>query len=280
MTAAWYRTSAGASEWLEVYGETEPQSIPLERIFATEAHKPRHLTANLYVWTLGYTGKAPHLRVRLLFPAVGSWRVKDLQAVVYHLPPVKHERAWQSALAADLHTAAPVLEAAGQITAAVAPFPGLTMVTAAAAHLTARSAPQIPRYKWYVSRVHHSVDETPYYGVEWILPPRFVKQIGTRVTGALLVQFIQATPAHGASENTEPRLLACARLDHKWLRFTRSSLDLPYATLPLSITPAQLAPCPDAPTTPPTAPAASPPPTTPAAAATTQAPPPPPPPRP
>lgn len=273
MTSAWSRRCAETGEWLEVYGETEPRSIPLERIFATAGHESHHFTANLYVWTLGYVGKAPRLRVRLLFPAVGSWRVKDLQAVVYHLPPVKDERAWQSALAADLHTAAPVVEAVGQITASVTPFPGLTMLTAAAAHLTARSAPQIPRYKWYVSRVHHRVDQTLHHGVEWILPRRFVKQIGTRVTGALLVQFIKATPADGAPDTTEPQLLACATVDRTWLRFTRSSVDLAYAALPLTVTPAQWTPCPD----PPPAPAASSPPTTTAAAGTTQAPPPPPP---
>lgn len=276
MASAWARLFAETGEWLEVYGETEPQSIPLERIFARENHQDHPFTANLYVWALGYTGDAPpHLRVQLLFPAVGSWRVKDLQAVVYHLPPVKDERAWRSTLAEDLHTAAPVVKAVGEVTAAAGNFPVLAMAAAVAAHLTARSAPQMPRHEWYVRRVHHKVEETPYMGVEWILPPRFVKQIGTRVTGALLVQFIKATPAEGAPENTEPQLLACATLARKWLRFTRSSVDLAYAALPLSVTPAQWSPCPD----PPPAPAASPPPTTTAAAATTQAPPPPPPPR-
>ena len=276
MAAGWSRRCADTDEWLEVYGETEPQSIPLERIFARQDHPSHHFTANLYVWTLGYFGDAPPLlKVDLLFPAVGSWRVKDLQAVVYHLPPVKAERAWRSTLAEDVHTAAPIVQAVGEATAATGTFPVLAPVMAAAAHLTARSAPQMPKHEWYVRRIHRNVEETPYTGVEWILPPRFVKQIGTRVTGALLVQFIEATPVDGPSQRAEPRLLACATLAHKRLRYTRSSVDVPYAALPLSVTPAQWSPCPD----PPPAPAASPPPTTPAAAATTQAPPPPPPPR-
>ena len=237
MAAVWNRQLAETGDWLEVYGETEPLSLPLERIFSTKAHPSRPFTANLYVWTLGYTGKAPHLKVRLLFPAVGSWRVKDLQAVVYHLPPVKDERAWRSTLAQDLHTAAPVVEAVGQITAAVVPFPGLATLTAAAAHLTARSAPQMSRHKWYVRRVHHKVDETPYQGVEWILPAKFVKQIGTRVTGAMLVQFIKAAAADGEPENAHSPLLACAELKHKWLGLTRSSVELAYASLPLTVTP-------------------------------------------
>ncbi|MEW1645853.1 MULTISPECIES: hypothetical protein [unclassified Streptomyces] len=34
MATAWSRGTAETGEWLEVYGETEPRSVPLERIFA------------------------------------------------------------------------------------------------------------------------------------------------------------------------------------------------------------------------------------------------------
>jgi hypothetical protein len=35
MGAAWGRGRAETGEWLEVYGETEPQSVPLEQMFVT-----------------------------------------------------------------------------------------------------------------------------------------------------------------------------------------------------------------------------------------------------
>ncbi|MEV0482158.1 hypothetical protein AB0I69_16305 [Streptomyces sp. NPDC050508] len=289
MTSKWARWSADKDEhWLEVYGETEPLCIPLERLFATGPDAAHPFTAYLYVWTLGYKGDAPRMEVSLLFPATGSWQVKDLQAVVYHLPPVQKERRWRAALAKDLRTAAPVLEVAGKVTADLTGFPELNAAAAATAHLNARSAPQARKNGWYVKRVHGSPDGALCQGVKWVLPPSFVKQIGIRVTGALLVQFVEAAPAHegnGPQGSSERHLLACATFTRgkKWIPWgTRSPVDahvrLPLVVAPEELThsaPAQCSPCPD----PPPAPAASPTPTTTAAAATTPAPPPLPPPR-
>lgn len=237
MAATWGRGRAETGEWLEVYGETAPRCIPLERIFATDAEGAHPFTAYLYVWTLGYSGDARRTEVTLLFPAEGSWRVKDLQAVVYHLPPVQEERAWRDTLAKDLQVAGPLLAAVGTVTAGLTGFPELNAVASAAAHLNARSAPQIQNDEWYIRRVHDTVDETLYQGVEWILPPSFVNQIGTRVTGALLVQFIGAAPAHEApADNPAPPLLARAILTHG-----KESTPLPgadaYVRLPLQVTP-------------------------------------------
>ncbi|WP_327405238.1 hypothetical protein OG194_37770 [Streptomyces sp. NBC_01288] len=239
MAAAWGRGRAETGEWLEVYGETRPRSIPLERILTTDADEAHPFTAYLYVWTLGYSGDARRTEVTLLFPAEGDWRVKDLQAVVYHLPPVQEERAWRDTLAKDLQVAGPLLQAVGTVTAGLTGFPELNAVASAVAHLNARSAPQIQNDEWYVRRVHDTVDETLYQGVEWILPPSFVNQIGTRITGALLVQFIGAAPAHTTpAELPTPPLLARAVLTHG-----KESTKLPgpgadtYVELPLRVTP-------------------------------------------
>ncbi|MFE2420037.1 hypothetical protein [Streptomyces hokutonensis] len=239
MGAAWGRGRAQTGEWLEVYGETEPRSIPLERIFATGSDGTPPFTAYLYIWTLGHSGDARRTEVTLLFPAEGDWRVKDLQAVVYHLPPVQEERAWRDTLAKDLRVAGPMLEAFGTVTAGLTGFPELNAVASAVAHLNARSAPQIQNDEWYVRRVHDTVGETLYQGVEWILPPGFVNQIGTRVTGALLVQFIGAAHADGApADNPTPPVLARAILTHG-----KEVTELPgpgadaYVELPLRVTP-------------------------------------------
>ncbi|MFJ3897024.1 hypothetical protein [Streptomyces sp. NPDC090083] len=238
MATAWSRGTAETSEWLEVYGETEPRSVPLERMFTTGPDTARPFTGYLYVWSLGYTGdEAPAVKVTLLFPAVGGWRVKDVQAIVYHLPPVADERAWRNTLARDLRAAGPVLEAAGRLTAELAGFPQINAMTSAAAHLRARSAPQMRDEEWFVKRVHRRADGSLYQGVEWTLPANFVQQIGTRITGALLVEFIGATPA---GEVTDPLrgeplpLLACATLTRD--KETRLPEDA-YVRLPLGVTP-------------------------------------------
>ncbi|WP_405838403.1 hypothetical protein [Streptomyces sp. NBC_01518] len=238
MAAAWGRGFAETGEWLEVYGETEPQSVPLEQMFATGPDTTRPFTGYLYVWSLGYTGdEAPSVKVTLLFPAMSGWRVKDVQAVVYHLPPVADERAWRNTLARDLRAAGPVLEAAGKITADLAGFPEINAMTSAAAHLRARSAPQMRDEEWFVKRVHRSPGGILHQGVEWTLPANFVRQIGTRVTGALLVEFIGAAPAY---EDTDPTsaeplpLLACATLTReKEVRLPEDA----YVRLPLRVTP-------------------------------------------
>lgn len=239
MAAAWGRKRAETGEWLEVYGETTPRCIPLERILATDADEAHPFTAYLYVWTLGYSGDARRTEVTLLFPAESYWRVKDLQAVVYHLPPVQEERAWRDTLAKDLQVAGPLLAAVGTVAAGLPGFPDLNAVASVAAHLNARSAPQIQNDEWYVRRVHDTVGETLYQGVEWILPPSFVNQIGTRVTGALLVQFIGAAHADGApADDPAPPLLTRAILTHG-----KESTKLPgpgadvYVELPLRVTP-------------------------------------------
>lgn len=238
MAAAWGRGFAESDEWLEVYGETEPQSVPLEQMFATGSDTARPFTGYLYVWSLGYTGdEAPSVKVTLLFPAMSGWRVKDVQAVVYHLPPVEDERAWRNTLARDLRAAGPVLEAAGRLTADLAGFPEINAMTSAAAHLRARSAPQMRDEEWFVKRVHRSPGGILHQGVEWTLPANFVQQIGTRVTGALLVEFIGAAPAHEVTDpaDGEPLpLLACATLTRdKEVRLPEDA----YVRLPLRVTP-------------------------------------------
>ena len=243
MAAAWGRRFAATGEWLEVYGETEPRSIPLEKLLTTETDTAHPFTAFLYIWTFGYPeGDTPQAEVRLLFPAADDWRVKDVQALVYHLPPVQDEHTWRTALAEDLQAVKPALEVAGKVTATLAGLPELNTAAATIAHLKMRSAPQLKKDGWYAKRVHRTVDGKLHHGVAWILPAKFLQQIGTRVTGALLVQFINATAADIEPVSIGSRLLACAKLDRKRLGFTRSSVDLAYASLPLIVTPESTSP--------------------------------------
>jgi len=56
--------------------------------------------------------------------------VKDVQALVYHLPPVQEEREWRTALAEDVNALAPAVGLAGEIAADVTPLPGLSAASA------------------------------------------------------------------------------------------------------------------------------------------------------
>jgi hypothetical protein len=218
MVSRWDRRSRpDDASWLEVYGESDPVSVPLTSLFRNDPNAAQEFSAYLYVWTLGYAedaGDAPgKAEVRLLFPAADRWRVKDVQALVYHLPPVQDEREWRTALAEDLNALAPAVGVAGQIVGAVTPLPGLNAASAAIAHLKLRSAPQVGRDGWYVRRIHRTVGGTPYYGVEWTLPGKLLQQIGTRVTGALLVQYFTAEPVRDDGGRAGGALLAHARLN-------------------------------------------------------------------
>ncbi|MGI5453439.1 hypothetical protein ACQEWB_09755 [Streptomyces sp. CA-249302] len=211
MVSRWDRSRPDDVNWLEIYGECDPVSVPLASLFCTDPAAAQEFTAYLYVWTLGYTGDVPDkAEVRLLFPAVDHWRVKDVQAVVYHLPPVQEERVWRTALAEDLNALAPTVGLAGELAANLVPLPGLSAASTAIAHLKLRSAPQVGKDAWYVRRVHRTVEGEPYYGVEWTLPRELLKQVGTRVTGALLVQYFTAEPVRGGGR-TGGALLSHAR---------------------------------------------------------------------
>ncbi|MFC8516880.1 hypothetical protein [Streptomyces sp. NPDC057257] len=212
MVARWDRSGPDDDNWLEIYGESDPVSVPLTSLFHSDEKASPEFTAYLYVWTLGYGRDVPdRAEVRLLFPAVDNWRVKDVQAVVYHLPPVQAERKWRTALADDLNALAPAVGLAGEIAANVAPLPGLSAASAAIAHLKLRSAPQVGKDAWYVRRIHRTVGGAQYYGVEWTLPRELLKQVGTRVTGALLVQYFTAEPVRGGGR-PDGSLLSQARL--------------------------------------------------------------------
>ncbi|MEU6147088.1 hypothetical protein ABZ848_42905 [Streptomyces sp. NPDC047081] len=244
MVSRWdRRPQADAADWLEIYGESDPVSVPLVSLFSTDPAASQEFTAYLYVWTLGYTGDVPdRAEVRLLFPAVDRWRVKDVQALVYHLPPVQEEREWRTALAEDVNALAPAVGLVGEIAANVTPLPGLSAASAAIAHLKLRSAPQVGRDAWFVRRIHQTVDGAPYYGVEWTLPGKLLQQVGTRVTGALLVQFFTAAPVRGGGR------AGGALLCHARLTAERGTFELPagswddgatvdaFVMLPLSVT--------------------------------------------
>ncbi|MEU6068171.1 hypothetical protein ABZ864_27860 [Streptomyces sp. NPDC047082] len=203
MVSRWARWSDDAGGfWLEVFGETEPVPVPLGSLFDARAEQAARCPAYLYVCTFGYDETRRVRRdthVKLLFPSVAGWRCKDVQAVVYHLSPVQREREWRTALAEDVRAIKPVLEVAGAATTA-AGYPELGGLAAMMAHLKLRSAPQLPT-GWYVKRTHSRLDGVLHQGVEWVLPAPLLRQIGTRVTGALLVQFIEAAPAR---EDTSP----------------------------------------------------------------------------
>ncbi|MGW7404552.1 hypothetical protein ACWGI9_12610 [Streptomyces sp. NPDC054833] len=116
MVSQWARGSDDSGTFrLEVFGETAPVPVPLGRLFSPEAEPAAECPAYLYVWTFGYTGDMQvDTRVTLLFPSVAGWRCKDVQAVVYHLPPVQKEQEWRTALAEDVQALRPMLDVAAR----------------------------------------------------------------------------------------------------------------------------------------------------------------------
>ena len=209
----------GRSDWLEVYGETEPIMN-----WGT-ATAPANGGLYEYRWAFGYSDKSfsdsphqagrswrggererPHderldyaaAHVRLFFAADCNWRVSEILATVKHLSPVREEQTWSEEFEKDFTAIAPVIGVAGQVAADATGMPELGSVAEAVGRLKLTSVPQVDGARWFVRRVDRVWSESLFHGIEWELSLGLLLQLGTRVTGGLLASFANAG---GDSEN-------------------------------------------------------------------------------
>jgi hypothetical protein len=228
----------GASGWLEVYGETEPG-------LSWGAAKPPANGAGLYEyrWALGYLGSSSHLphqqrfpwprrhqdgdsdqpklaqladpaaHVRLYFAANSDWRVHETLATVKNLAPVQDERSWRQELAKDLETIQPLIGTAGQVAADATGMPELGSIAETISRLKLTSVPQAPSAEWFVRRIDIVRSRNLYHGIEWQLPLDLLNQLGSRVTGGLLVSFAHVDTGMVATDHSRG-LLAQAVLHY------------------------------------------------------------------
>jgi hypothetical protein len=223
-----YKREEGRAGWLEVYGETEPTA-------SSVAGTPPAKGAGLYEyqWSLGYlaplSSHPPHGRsllrggraedgqqdsdrladpaahVYLYFAADCSWRVSEVLATVKHLAPVQDERTWGEELAKDFTAIQPVIGAAGQIAGDATGMPELGSMAATVSRLKLTSVPPTQSSEWFVRKVDMVRNDHLFHGIEWQLSLNLLNQLGSRVTGGLLVFFAnvetegaeQTDPSHG-----------------------------------------------------------------------------------
>ena len=229
-----YKREEGRAGWLEVYGETEPTAISVAG--APPAKGADHLYE--YIWSLGYlappSSHPPHGRrflrgghaedgqqysdrladpaahVYLYFAADSGWRVSEVLATVKHLAPVQDERTWGEELAKDFTAIQPLLGAAGQIAGDATGMPELGSIAATVGRLKLTSVPPTQSSEWFVRKVDMVRNGHLFYGIEWQLSLNLLNQLGSRVTGGLLVRFAnvetegaeQADPSRGLLAKT------------------------------------------------------------------------------
>jgi hypothetical protein len=228
-----YKHEEGRAGWLEVYGETEPTAT-------SGGGTPPAKGVGLYeyVWSLGYlaplSSHPPHGRsmlrggraedgqqdsdrladpaahAYLYFAADSSWRVSEVLATVKHLAPVQDERTWGEELAKDFTAIQPVIGAAGQIAGAATGMPELGSIAATVSRLKLTSVPPTQSSEWFVRKVDMVKNGHMFHGIEWELSLNLLNQLGSRVTGGILVCFVnvetkgdeQAAPSQGLLAKT------------------------------------------------------------------------------
>ena len=226
-----YKREEGRAGWLEVYGETEPT-------VSSGAGTPPAKGTGLYEyhWSLGYlaplSSHPPHGRsllrggragdgqqdserladpaahVYLYFAADSSWRVSEVLATVKHLAPVQDERTWGEELAKDFTAIQPVIGAAGQIAGDATGMPELGSIAATVSRLKLTSVPPTPSSEWFVRKVDMVRNGHLFHGIEWQLSLNLLNQLGSRVTGGLLVSFVNVDTKGGQQADPSQGLLA------------------------------------------------------------------------
>ena len=149
-------------------------------------------------------------RVSFYFPAGCNWRVSEILATVKHLSPVEQERNWREEFAKDFTAIEPVIGAAGKAAAVATGMPELGSVAEAVSRLKLTSVPQAAGTMWFVRKVDRVESGSLFFGIEWQLSLGLLKQLGSRVTGGLLVSFASVQP--GA---TKGEMLAYAAMDYE-----------------------------------------------------------------
>lgn len=148
-------------------------------------------------------------RVSLYFPADCNWRVSEILATVKHLSPVEQERNWREEFAKDFTAIEPAIGAAGKVAAVATGMPELGSVAEAVSSLKLTSVPQTTGAMWFVRKVNRVESRSLFLGIEWQLSLGLLKQLGSRVTGGLLVSFSAVQPGAKKGE-----MLAYAAMDY------------------------------------------------------------------
>jgi len=129
--------------------------------------------------------------VRIFFPTLGDWLIIPQAAAIKHLSPVEKEEQWRQRMAEDWNNLAPILGVAGQVGADVSGLAPIGDVAKAVAGIRATSVPQTPDANWFVRAVNIIYDNVLYRGVEWQLPRVLLDEVGTQISGSLLVSFTE-----------------------------------------------------------------------------------------
>jgi hypothetical protein len=93
-------------------------------------------------------------------------------------------------------------------------LPQVGEVAKAVASLKLSSVPQTQSSRWFVKKVDIVHGHIPFFGIEWELPPDLLIELGSRVSGSLLVSFASVVEHDGAQQKVarQPGLLASARV--------------------------------------------------------------------
>ena len=238
--------------WLELVGP---------RLSRSDASAPGNDTPHLYEygWTLGYRigpahpereeshglrrlmerdappGEVTTVRVRLLFPMWPDRFVSVHTATIKHLSPVEKEDQWRQRMAADWNSLAPVLGGGGTVAADVTGLAPLDSVVKAVANLRATSVPQTPDALWFVRAVDDVDDQGDLHqGAEWEIPQTLLTEVGTQISGSLLVSMTPADTAFGATApqgHTAPVLAAATLMSGETALDRLPAKDDPYVRL-------------------------------------------------
>jgi hypothetical protein len=231
--------------WLEVYGETNPTLG-----WGADTSSIKGSSLYEYRWALGYPppssshptqGRSlvrhttkfgrladPAAHVYLFFAASCNWRVSEILATVKHLAPVEDERTWREELAKDFTAIQPFIGAAGHVAAAATGMPELGSIAETVSHLKLTSVPQTPNTQWFVRKVDLTEGQDVFHGIEWQLPLNLLEQLGSRVTGGLLVNFASVHAEEITPTDQSRGLLAKAVLHY--VDSNGASKDIPIPT--------------------------------------------------
>jgi hypothetical protein len=232
-----YQPGDGREGWLEVYGETKPTVSS-----GTGTPPVKGVGLYEYRWALGYLappsshpahGKGwlrgrppeedsqdsdqladPAAHVYLFFLADCNWRVSEILATIKHLAPVQDERTWREELAKDFAAIQPVIGAAGQVAADATGMPELGSIAETVSRLKLTNVPPAPGAEWFVRKVDMVKSDHLFHGIEWQLSLSLLSQLGSRITGGLLVSFASVEARDIESADPSPGLLAKAVLHY------------------------------------------------------------------
>jgi len=128
---------------------------------------------------------------------------------VKYLSPVQDQKSLSDRAADDWKSIEPALSAAGSVSQALSPVPGIGAVAAGAAPLLSAlgklqvgTVPQGANgFEWYVEKVTTAGVEGRgiLQGVMWSLPKKMFEELGGRLTGSLAVSFIPC-PEQGSED--------------------------------------------------------------------------------